>query len=58
MATWKRCEWQAFIYDASIKSSALKSGTLLQEISETIAKSEAGGGRRTPLSALRLPDLF
>jgi hypothetical protein len=30
----------AFIYDASIKSSALKSGTLLQEISETIAKQK------------------
>src|SRR5436309_4928076 len=28
----------AFIYDASIKSSALKSGTLLQQIAETIAK--------------------
>jgi hypothetical protein len=30
----------AFIYDASIKSSALKSGTLHQEISETIAKQK------------------
>ena len=30
----------AFIYDASVKSSALKSGTLLQEISETIEKQK------------------
>lgn len=33
----------AFIYDASIKSSALKSGTLLQEISETIEKQKKEG---------------
>ncbi len=33
----------AFIYEASIKSSALKSGTLLQEISETIEKQAKDG---------------
>ena len=44
----------AFIYDASIKSSALKSGTLLQEISETIArqKKEDDGELRYQLCAL------
>jgi hypothetical protein len=44
----------AFIYDASIKSSALKSGTLLQEISETIAKqrNEDDGELRYQLCAL------
>ncbi len=44
----------AFIYDASIKSSALKSGTLLQEISETIAKQkeEEDGELRYQLCAL------
>lgn len=44
----------AFIYDASIKSSALKSGTLLQEISETIAKQkkEDDGELRYQICAL------
>jgi hypothetical protein len=44
----------AFIYDASIKSSALKSGTLLQEISETIArqKREEDGELRYQICAL------
>ena len=44
----------AFIYDASIKSSALKSGLLLQEISETIArqKSEVDGDLRYQICAL------
>jgi hypothetical protein len=44
----------AFIYDASIKSSALKSGTLLQEISETIARQrkEEDGELRYQLCAL------
>jgi hypothetical protein len=44
----------AFIYDASIKSSALKSGTLLQEISETIAKQkkEVDGELRYQICAL------
>jgi len=44
----------AFIYDASIKSSALKSGTLLLEISETIArqKQEDDGDLRYQLCAL------
>jgi hypothetical protein len=44
----------AFIYDASIKSSALKSGTLLQEISETIAKQkkEEDGELRYQICAL------
>ena len=44
----------AFIYDASIKSSALKSGTLLQEISETIArqKKEDDGELRYQICAL------
>ena len=44
----------AFIYDASIKSSALKSGTLLQEISETIArqKKEEDGELRYQICAL------
>ncbi len=44
----------AFIYDASIKGSALKSGTLLQEISETIArqKKEDDGELRYQLCAL------
>jgi hypothetical protein len=44
----------AFIYDASIKSSALKSGTLLQEISETIEKQkkEEDGELRYQLCAL------
>ncbi len=44
----------AFIYDASIKSSTLKSGTLLQEISETIAKQqkEEDGDLRYQLCAL------
>ncbi len=44
----------AFIYESSIKSSALKSGTLLQEISETIArqKQEEDGELRYDLCAL------
>lgn len=44
----------AFIYDASIKSSALKSGTLLQQISETIArqKKEDDGELRYQICAL------
>jgi len=44
----------AFIYDASIKSSALKSGTLLQQISETIAKqkTEDDGELRYQICAL------
>jgi hypothetical protein len=44
----------AFIYDASIKGSALKSGTLLQEISETIASQikEDDGELRYQLCAL------
>jgi len=44
----------AFVYDSSIKSSALKSGTLLQEISETIAgqKKEEDGELRYQLCAL------
>ena len=44
----------AFIYDASIKSSALKSGTLLQEIAETIAKQkkEDDGELRYQICAL------
>ena len=44
----------AFIYDASVKSSALKSGTLLQEISETIAKqkNEEDGELRYQICAL------
>jgi hypothetical protein len=44
----------AHIYDSSIKSSALKSGTLLQEISETIAKQKGhpDGDLRYELCAL------
>jgi hypothetical protein len=44
----------AFIYEASIMSSALKSGTLLQEISETIAKQkkETDGELRHQICAL------
>ena len=44
----------AFIYDASIKSSALKSGTLLQQISETIEKQkkEEDGDLRYQICAL------
>ena len=44
----------AFIYDASIKSSALKSGTLLQQISETIEKQkkEEQGELRYQICAL------
>ena len=44
----------AFIYEASIKSSALKSGTLLQEISETIEKQkkEEDGELRYQICAL------
>ncbi len=44
----------SFIYDASIKSSALKSGTLLQEISETIArqKKEVDGELRYQICTL------
>ena len=60
-AVKQTAEWElgnvvsgAFIYDASIKSSALKSGTLLQEISETIArqKQEDDGELRYQLCAL------
>jgi len=44
----------AFIYDASIKRSALESGTLLQEIAETIArqKQEDDGDLRYQICAL------
>ncbi len=44
----------AFIYDASIKGSALKSGVLLQEIAETIAKQkkEDDGELRHQICAL------
>jgi hypothetical protein len=44
----------AFIYDASIKSSALQSGTLLQEIAETIEKQkkEVDGALRYQICAL------
>lgn len=44
----------AFIYDASIKGSALKSGVLLQEIAETIArqKKEDDGELRHQICAL------
>lgn len=60
-AVKQTADWQlgnvvsgAFIYDASIKSSALKSGTLLQEISETIArqKKEDDGELRYQICAL------
>lgn len=60
-AVKQTAEWElgnvvsgAFIYDASIKSSALKSGTLLQEISETIAKQkkEDDGELRYQICAL------
>jgi hypothetical protein len=60
-AVKQTAEWElgnvvsgAFIYDASIKSSALKSGTLLQEISETIAKQkkEVDGELRYQICAL------